>query len=506
MKSIKYSFILMCLAALSLTANAQAPSKVLKQAEKTLGGKALQSVKSVSSTGTIKRLNDGAEGRYVFQTALPNLLNVSYDIAGFEVETGYNGRSAWSRNSRDGLQTLTGKASVDMQARSLFRNRLWLNYKNDKSKITSGGQTTIDGRPANVVILTTQKGVAIKLFFDATTGLLLRDEIPTGDLTEISDYSDYRNVNGIRQPFTIRVTRSDEISEIRLDEVRVNFQVARSEFDFPVPSNEPLPDIPALLQEVQANEDSVEKILDGYSFTQKTIMRELGKDGFLREKESETNQLTFHKGYRIKRLIEKNGKPLNEKDQAEADKGAAKQVAEIEKKLAKDESRLGKLDATGKPSEDTRRISIAEVLRASKLLNPRRERFRDRDVIVFDFEPNPDFDTKNATSILRFFGKTAGVMWIDEKDKQVARVDAVLFESLSIGGGLLAKFKKGATFTLEKERVNDEIWLPSQADINFSLRVLLVKGIDLNQVEKFYNYHKFETAVKDAKVDGLNKP
>ena len=43
-------------------------------------------------------------------------------------------------------------------------------------------------------------------------------------------------------------------------------------------------------------------------------MRELGKDGVLRETESETKQLTFYKGYHIKRLIEKNGKPLSEDD------------------------------------------------------------------------------------------------------------------------------------------------------------------------------------------------
>ena len=267
-----------------------------------------------------------------------------------------------------------------------------------------------------------------------------------------------------------------------------------------------MPDISALLQEVQANEDKVDTVLDSYSFIQKTIMREIGKDGVLREKESETNQLSFYKGYRIKRLIEKNGRPLNEKEQADSDRDAAKLAEDIEKKIEKSEARLGKLDSKGAPSQDSRRISIAEVLRASKLINPRRERFRGRDCVVFDFEPNPDFDLKNAKSVLKFFGKTAGVMWIDEKDKQVARLEAVLFESISFGGGVLAKFKKGATFTLEKERVNDEIWLPSQADINFSARVLLFKGIDINQVEKFYDYQKFKTEVKDAKINEGQKP
>ena len=96
--------------------------------------------------------------------------------------------------------------------------------------------------------------------------------------------------------------------------------------------------------------------------------------------------------------------------------------------------------------------------------------------------------------------------WIDEKDKQVARLEAVLFESISLGGGVLAKLNKGATFTLEKERVGDEIWLPSQADINLSVRVLLVKGINVNQLVKSYDYRKFQTEVKGAKVDEAKKP
>jgi hypothetical protein len=92
-------------------------------------------------------------------------------------------------------------------------------------------------------------------------------------------------------------------------------------------------------------------------------------------------------------------------------------------------------------------------------------------------------------------------MWIDEMDKQIARIEAVLAQSLSIGAGVLAKLKKGATFTMEKERVGDEIWLPSLAEIDLSVRVLLVKGINLNQVIRYSDYRRFETEVKDAKVD-----
>ena len=71
---------------------------------------------------------------------------------------------------------------------------------------------------------------------------------------------------------------------------------------------------------------------------------------------------------------------------------------------------------------------------------------------------------------------------------------------------MVAKLKKGASFTVEQERVNDEIWLPSSADINLSVRLFLVKGIEVNKLIKSYDYSKFRTEVKDAKVDELPKP
>ena len=405
------------------------------------------------------------------------------------------------RDSRSGLSTLTGDASIDLQAEAIYRNTLWLELKKQRSKITAGGTSSIGGRPHNVLVLGTSKGVNIKLHFDAATGLLSREEIPTGDRTRTIDYADHRKIGSILQPYKMTISDGEQRYEIVLERIEPNASVGKAEFDFPAVSGQPLPDIRGLLEHLQQNEDKVEDLLDKYSYIQKSTRRELGKDGVLRDVESETVQLSFYKGYRIRRVIEKNSRPLTEKEQRDADKDAEKRVEEIEKLIAKKDREAIK---NGPPDENSRRVSVAELLRASNLVNPRRERFRGRDVIVFDFEPNPDFDYKNAKSMLKFFGKTAGVMWIDEKDKQVARLEAYLADSFKIGGGLLAKLSKGASFTLEQERVNDEIWLPSVADINLSVRVLLVKGINVNQQIRSYDYRRFETEVKDAKVGDSN--
>lgn len=494
---MKFIYAFLIVAIFSLTAIAQSPASILKKAEKAMGNaKTLTASRGWTRSGTVSNPATGTKGKFALQTAQPNLLHTIYDLDGIEFESGFNGKSGWQRDSRSGLQTLTGDKSLLMQAEAAFRNYWWLNYKKEKAKIVSGGKADVEGKPANIIRLNSAKGVEFKLFFDQTTNLLVREEIVSDAESKAAVYRDFRVVNGLKLPHSITLEKGGETVVVELSEIRPQTTIAQTVFDFPKVSGEPLPDIAKLLTELQSNEDEVETLLDQYSFTQRSTKREIGKDGVLRDAGSETFQLSFYKGNRIRRLIEKNGKPLSKNDQEDADKEASKQVEEIEKEIARKEKRAN----SGPPSENSRRISIAEVLRASKLLNPRRERFRGRDVIVFDFEPDPNFDYKNAKSMLKFFGKTAGVMWIDEKDKQVARLEAYLFDSYKVGGGLLAKLKKGASFTLEQERLNDEIWLPSLADINLSVRVLLVKGIDVNQEIRSYDYRKFSTEVKDAKV------
>ncbi len=502
---MKFKFAVLFLLLFSAHIFAQNPSAILKQAEKAHGGKKnLAKIDSYIKRGLITRIKDGAEGEIKIQATKPVFYHTFIRIEGFENESGFNGKSGWIRDSREGLQTLVGDESNDFQTEAVFRNNLWLDYKKQKSKIVSGGKLNLNGKSVNVLIVTSSDGVPMKLFFDAATNLLIREESRFGAATKIFDYSDYRTINGVKEAFHIRENLgNDEIYEIAFDQIEHNTSVASTTFDFPNLSGEPLPDIPALLNDLQANQERVENTLDNYSYTQKTTERELDKSGILKEKASETVQLSFYKGYRIRRTIEKNGKSLNEKQQQDEDREVGKRVEEIEKKIKKEEDRVAKQAANGTPDEDGRRISIAELLRASKLLNPRRERLKERDVIVFDFEPNPNFDYKNAKSILKFFGKTAGVMWVDADKKQVVRIEAVLADSFKIGGGLLFKIKEGSSFEQQNELINEEIWLPSQTNINLSAKALLLKGINFNVLVKSSNYRKFATEVKDAKVDEI---
>ena len=508
MKTIVLALFL-ALFAFVQTQYAQSPEKILKKATKALGGeKALRSIRTRQATGKIIRTSDSATGNFQTNQSNPNLYSRMYDLGGLETSAGYNGKSAWQRDSKIGLQTLTGAETRDFQAVAVYRNLRWLDYKKQRAKVFSGGRAEINGKLTDSVIFTTAKNAKIKIYFDTVSGLPAREEIPAGtDAVEVFDYSDYRIVDGINEPFAVDLILDNQKYSVKFEQIVRNREIAKSVFDFPIVSSEPLPEISELLKAVAANEDRVDEILENYTYTETQAKREVGSDGTIRQKEVEKRQVTFYKGNQIRRLIAKDGKPLSPNEIRNEDKKAADAVEDIEKKISRRESRAA-ANASAKEAvgDSGERISIGEILRASNLKNPRRELFRNRDVIVFDFEPNPAFDYKNAKSLLKFFGKTAGAIWIDEKDKQVARVEAVLIDNFKVGGGLVANLKKGASFTLEQNRVNDEIWLPVSADINLSIKVLLVKGININQLVTFSDYQRFKSEVKGAKVGEGENP
>jgi hypothetical protein len=505
-------------AALSaISAPAQSADRIVKQSVKAMtngkGEKALREIRSWQVKGTITNLKDGYSGSYRAAAMQPNLYAREFDLRGLEVSLGYNGKSAWMRDTRDGLRTLTGDLSRDFQTEARYRNLRWLDYKKEKSKLAFGGQAQINGKSANTVVLTTSKNVKIKMHFDAASGLLVREEMPAGEIMRVLDYSDFRPVGNVMEPHAIICVEGDERYEIKLDKVLHNPQIDRAAFEFPKISNEPLPDIPALLKEVGKNGDEIDRLLEKYTYTETITSREFDSKGQMKVKESETFELTFHKGARIRRLVAKNGKPLSPKEEADAQKDVEKRIRNIEKREAEKErkerenaqkaSKNSDADTDGDPNgdagdENKERPSIADVLRASRLHNPRRERFRGRDVIVFDFEPLPGY--KPQKNYEKLFGKMAGAIWVDPADKQVARVEARLVAAYKIGGGLLASLKEGANLVFEQERVNQEIWLPTRAEINLGVRVLLLKGININQTITYGDYKRFSVEAEKEKL------
>src|SRR5262249_30376384 len=440
-------FALLTLVGVAADATAQSPDKILKQAVKALGGEsALRRITTREAKGAIRRASDGAQGSLQMLTRKPDLYLLTFDVGGLEVSEGFNGKSAWRRDERAGLRTLTGDESQSMRAATNYRNHFWLNYKKERSKLIDAGRETVGGKQARAVTLTTKGNVKIKLWFDTASGLPVREEMSAGNGVTTFEFSDYSAVDGVLEPFTINLNTGGEQYNVTLSEVTHNRPLDRARFDFPKISAETLPDVSALVKEVSAHQEEIERIQERYACAAVVTLREMDKRGGWRDKETKTYDVSFYRGRQVMRLSAKDNQPLSDGDQAEEDRRVEKLIREIDKREAEGNQASG-IRKMGPPDPAARAQSISAILRTSRLTNPRRESYGGREVIVFDFEPQPSY--KPTTTAEKFLSKSSGVMWIDAAVRQIVRVDVRLDDSISIGGGLIGSVKAGANFILQ---------------------------------------------------------
>lgn len=154
------------------------------------------------------------------------------------MERAVNGRLGWEKNPQ-GLHDITGQQFADLKmSLQLFRN---LKLKEQYTSFRVGGRKEkIGEREVYVITGTTPDKKRERLFFDAETGLLLRrisyTETMIGIIPEQTDFEDYREVEGVKLPFTVRLSAVDAgnpVSTRTFTEIRLNVPVDDSKFNKP---------------------------------------------------------------------------------------------------------------------------------------------------------------------------------------------------------------------------------------------------------------------------------
>jgi hypothetical protein len=89
-------------------------------------------------------------------------------------------------------------------------------------------------RESYVVGATSRDDSRERLYFDADTGLLIRRQVTFktafGGIPEVTDFDDYRDVGGIKLPFTISWSRPPFGSIQKFTEIRLNVIVDGGKF------------------------------------------------------------------------------------------------------------------------------------------------------------------------------------------------------------------------------------------------------------------------------------
>ena len=210
--------------------------QILAKYTDAIGGQAaIDKMKTRVMKGTYTGFN-GAE--LVFEASLtaPDKFYVSVTTPQGTNERGFDGKVAWERNSR-GVNELTDPLLDQMKSMFLsFRN---IKLKEEFTRLRLGGRDKIGDRAVVIVSGTTTDNHRERLFFDAETGLLLRRisyiETMIGVIPEQIDFEDYRDVDGLKLPFTVKASSVEPglVSTRKYSEINMNAPVDDSKFKMP---------------------------------------------------------------------------------------------------------------------------------------------------------------------------------------------------------------------------------------------------------------------------------
>ena len=151
--------------------------------------------------------------------------------------------------------------------------------------------------------------------------------------------------------------------------------------------------------------------------------------------------------------------------------------------------------ANSKPERQERRVrtqgpsAVNDTVNALSFRIDRRETLNGRSAIVVRFEPRKDAQPQTRE------GKLAnafnGLIWVDEQAREVMKVQATAVEDMSYGFGLMARVNKGSVVTLIRERIDDQIWLPTSIRFKADGRALFaLRKLNIDFAVDWFDYRK----------------
>ena len=224
--------------------------QVIAKYVQALGGQALQNAKTRVMTGTVTNRDlttanvtvtekSSGEARIEIATQPNPTIRATNGTAAWQIGGGGGGGGGFGgANARDitGFQVQQGFRLADFSLPLNLKQR----YQNLAVK---PAYETIDGKQAVVLTGNPYPNVTEDLAFDRDSGLLVRRTVTSGSvggfgimaLGEEIDYSDYRDVSGVKVPYAVKHSTWNAVTTEKFSDVKINTTVADTIFAKPAP-------------------------------------------------------------------------------------------------------------------------------------------------------------------------------------------------------------------------------------------------------------------------------
>lgn len=494
------------------------PDKLVADYLRAIGGK--KRVGSLRDTTLIySATNSDATTALRIQTKSPAARRMALKNSKQSNDTAATPRSAWTLNADGTSQTLTDAQARNAKLQAALETNRFADYKRYNVLARTAALESVNGEAAYAIEFSTREGGRLRYHFSRQSKLLLQ---MTDDARGITiKFSDYRQTEKLLEPYQLEISDKESTTAFTLQSASYNTLISDTVFEPPTNANL---DAASLFVEVARNQDELESRVSEYTYLLKQTTRTINKRGELENEEVQVYEVyPVANGSAVRKLISKDGVALTPE---QADKEAKRAGDELEKAEREREKRARKRDEAkakkaartlnensdkNRNSEDATNDneqrddpSLSAFLRACEFVAARREMFRERETVVFDFRPRLDFKPRNREEAI--VSRLAGVVWIDPQDKQIVRLEARFIEGYKIGGGLVANLKSGTAFVFEQARTIEGVWLPRFAQVDIGVKVLLLANFDINLTNEYSDYKRFSTSAEKETLDAPQQP
>lgn len=210
--------------------------QVLDQYVKALGGKpAFEKLNSRLIKSSLSLADGTTVSREVYMKAPDKAVFITTALN--EVSSqGFNGAIGWLKNN-DVRRELSGPTLNQLRFSAEFNREI--RFKELFTQLRVTGKEKVGDRETYLVEATPVYSDALKFYFDSETGLLIRvlveERSPLGSVWDQTDFSDYREMDGVKLPFLIRHVNMWERSITKIVEVKHNVSISDAKFDMPPP-------------------------------------------------------------------------------------------------------------------------------------------------------------------------------------------------------------------------------------------------------------------------------
>lgn len=233
----RFAAVLVVLAWASASA-AQTADEIIEKSIAAMGGRAAHDkIKTRVASGELSigtPLGDIA-GTIEITNAAPNKQRTlikadlsSINAGQLEIDQRFDGAAGYVMDSMQGNRDITGSQLDNLKAQG-FPNP-FLTYKENGTSVKVGAKEKIGEKDAYLLTFEPPSGFPIKTYVDATSFLpvrtIIRAEVPQmGEMEQIIEPLEYRDVDGIKVPVKLRMTNAVQSITMTFSKVEQNVAV-----------------------------------------------------------------------------------------------------------------------------------------------------------------------------------------------------------------------------------------------------------------------------------------